>query len=141
MSGLGSHFFNHAEKLGINMNTNMEDIMQYFKLFIITSADKYSEGEWKDMEADIMQTLKTTQDYGGINIMLERKHDQKQFQCKLCEFRSNLKSAISHHKRRDHSDYKVLCDQCGYISNQLGNLKRHFRRKHPEDSTAKHIHL
>ena len=59
LNGLGSHFFNHAEELGINMNTNMEDIMQHFKLFIITSADKYSKEEWKDMEAYFMQTMKT----------------------------------------------------------------------------------
>ena len=83
------------------------------------------------MEAIMMQTLKTTQDYGGINIRLERRDDQKQFQCKLCEFRSNHKSAISHHKRREHTDYMLLCDQCGYTTNDLGNLKGHFRRKHP----------
>ena len=93
------------------------------------------------MEADIMQTLKTTQDHGGINIISERKHDQKQFQCKLCEFRSNHKSAISHHKRREHTDYMLVCEHCGYTTNQSSSLKRHFRRKHPEDSTTKHIHM
>ena len=60
-SGLGMHFFKHAEEMGINMDTNMEDVMQHFSLCIITSADKYSKEEWKDMEADIMQTLKTTE--------------------------------------------------------------------------------
>ena len=105
--------------------------MQHFKLCIITSANKCSIEEWEDMEAIMMQTLKTTQDYGGINIISERKHDQKQFQCKLCEFRSNHKSAISQHKRREHTDYMLLCDQCGYTTNDLGNLKGHFRRKHP----------
>ena len=129
--GLGAHFFKHAEEMKINMDTNMEDIMQHFNLCIITSANKCSIEEWEDMEAIMMQTLKTTQDHGGINIISERKHDQKQFQCKLCEFRSNLKSAISHHKRRDHSGYKVLCDQCGYMSNQLEHLHRHIKAKHP----------
>ena len=130
--GLGAHFFKHAEEIGINMDMNMEDIMQHFNLCIITSGDKYSAEEWKDSEASLMQTLKTTQDYGGMNIRLERRYDQKQFQCKLCDFRSNLKSAISNHKRRNHSDYKFLCDQCGYTTNQSSNFNRHVRRMHPE---------
>ena len=129
--GLGMHFFRHAEKMGINMDTNMEDIMQYFNLCIITSSDKYSAEEWKDMEASLMQTLKTTQDYGGINIILERKHDQKQYKCNQCDFRANGRDHIYEHKRRYHSGYKVLCDQCGYISNQLGHLHRHIKAKHP----------
>ena len=79
--GLGAHFFKHAEEIGINMDTNMEDIMQHFNLCIITSGDKYSAEEWKDKEADFMQTLKTTQDHGRINIILERRYDQKQYKC------------------------------------------------------------
>merc|ERR1712208_123749 len=139
--GLGAHFFKHAEEMKINMDTNMEEIMQHFKLCIITSFDKCSIEEWEDMEAIMMQTLRTTQDHGGINIISEKTYKQKQFQCDQCNFRSNQKCNILNHKRRDHSDYKVLCDQCGYISNQLGNLKRHVRAKHPEDSTTKHIHM
>ena len=49
--------------MGIDMNTNMEDIMQYFKLIIITSPDKCTVEEWKDMEASMIQTMKTTQDH------------------------------------------------------------------------------
>ena len=128
--GLGMHFFRHAEKMGINMDTNMEDIMQYFNLCIITSSDKYSTEEWKDMEASWMQTLKTTQEYGGINIRLERKHDQKQFQCELCDFQANLKRSISNHKRRNHSDYMLVCEHCGYTTNQSSSLKRHVKAKH-----------
>ena len=137
--GLGTHFFKHAEKMGINMDTNMEDIMQYFNLSIITSSDKYPAEEWKDMEGSLMQTLKTTQDHGGINIRMERIDDQKLYKCNQCDFRANLKSNIAHHKRRDHSDYKVLCDQCEYMSNDLGHFKHHFIAKHPEDFTVKHL--
>ena len=68
IGGLGAHFFKHAEEMKININTNMEEIMQHFKLFIITSANKCSIEEWEDMEAIMMQTLRTTQDHGGINI-------------------------------------------------------------------------
>ena len=65
-----------------------------------------------------------------MNIILERRYDQKQFQCKLCEFRANVKSAISNHKRRNHTDYKVLCDRCGYMTKVKSNLNRHFKAKH-----------
>ena len=58
------------EEMGIDMDSNMEEIMQHFKLIIITSAAKCTAEEWKDMEARWMQTMKTTQEYGGINIML-----------------------------------------------------------------------
>ena len=82
------------------------------------------------MEADIMQTLKTTQDHGGINIILERKLDQKQYKCDQCNFRTNNKCNICNHKRREHSDYMVFSDRCGYITNHLGHLHRHFKAKH-----------
>ena len=130
--GLGTHFFKHAEEMGINMRSNMEDIMQHLQIIIITSADKYSIEEWKDMEASLMQTLKTTQEYGGMNIILERNHDQKQYKCDQCDFRANGRDYIWQHKKRNHSDYKVLCDRCGYMTNQLSHLKVHVRRKHPE---------
>ena len=108
------------------MNTNMEDIMQHLQIIIITSAND----KLKDMKADIMQTLKTSQEYGGINFILERKHDQKQYKCNQCDFRANLKTDIYAHKRREHSDYKVLCDQCGYTTNNSGHFKRHFKAIH-----------
>ena len=54
------------------MRSNMEDIMHHLQIIIITSGDKYSAEEWKDMEADIMQILKTTEEYGGMNIRLEK---------------------------------------------------------------------
>ena len=132
IGGLGAHFLKHAEEIGIDMESNMEDIMQYFKLIILTDVDKYSTVERKDMEASMMQTMKTTQEYGGINIRLERKQDQKQWKCDQCDFRANRKKYISKHNKRDHSDYKVLCDQCGYITKNKSNLKRHFKAKHPE---------
>ena len=65
-----------------------------------------------------------------MNIMLERKHDQKQYKCELCDFRANLKCDISNHKRRNHSDYKVLCEDCGYTTNVKSHFKRHFKAKH-----------
>ena len=104
----------------------MEEIMQYFKLFIITSATE----KLKDMEADIMQILKTTEEYRGINIMLEKTYEQKQYKCDQCDFKANGTNHIWEHKRRNHSDYKVICDQCGYTTNNKSHLKLHVRRKH-----------
>ena len=130
--GLGAHFFKHAKDMGINMDTNMEDIMKHFNICIITSGDKYSTEEWKDMEASLMQTLKTTEEHGGMNIILERKHDQKQYKCKQCDFRAIGSKHIWAHKRREHSDYKVLCDRCGYMTKIKSDFNRHVRRKHPE---------
>ena len=68
IDGLGAHFFKHSEEMKINMNINIEEIMQHFKLCIITSANKYSTEKLKDVETIMMQTLRTTQDHGGINI-------------------------------------------------------------------------
>ena len=123
--------------MGINMDTNMEDIMQHLQIIIITSANDKLE----DLEADIMQTLKTTQEYGGINIISEKTYKQKLYKCNQCDFRANHPNNIYHHKTRDHSGYMVLCDQCGYMTNVINHLKRHVRAKHPEDFTAKHIHM
>ena len=39
LNGLGAHFFRHAEEMGINMDTNMEEILQLSKLIISTSVD------------------------------------------------------------------------------------------------------
>ena len=118
--------------MGIDIKSNMEDIKNYFKLIIITDIDNYSTVDWKDTEASMMQTLKTTQDHDGMNIILEREQNQKQWKCNQCDFRANRKKYISKHNKRDHSDYMLLCDQCGYMTNVNSHLKRHFRRKHPE---------
>merc|ERR1711895_93967 len=85
IGGLEAHFLKHAEEIGIDMESNMEDIFQYFKLIILTDVDKYSTEERKDMEASMMQTMKTTQEYGRINIRLERKQDQKKWKCDQCD--------------------------------------------------------
>ena len=67
-----------------------------------------------------------------MNIILERRDDQKQYKCKQFDFRANNKCNISEHKRRIHTNYKVLCDRCGYTTNIKSDLNRHVRVKHPE---------
>ena len=54
------------------------------------------------------------QGFGQYSPYGASRYDQKQFQCKLCEFRANLNCDISNHKRRTHTDYMLLCDRCGY---------------------------
>ena len=54
--GLGAHFFKHAEEMGINMDTNMEEIMRHLQIIIITSADKYSKEECKVSTSQTSQT-------------------------------------------------------------------------------------
>ena len=68
------------------------------------------------MEVKKMRILKPTQEYCGINVRLERKQDQKLYECNQCELRAKN---TREHKSRDHSDYKVLCDQCGYVTNVI----------------------
>jgi hypothetical protein len=65
--GVGAHFFHHAEELGISLDTDMEDIMQYFKLTIIASVETdmpWSRDRLDTLESDMM----TMENYGGINL-------------------------------------------------------------------------
>ena len=67
------------EELGINLDTNIEDIMQYFNLTIIASveADKpWSRGRLDTLEADMMERMMTMENYGGINLRVERRRGQ-----------------------------------------------------------------
>ena len=48
------------------------------------------------------------------------------------DFRANLQSSLSMHKRRENSNYMLLCDRCGYITNDKSHFNKHVDRKHPE---------
>ena len=77
--GVGAHFFHHAEELGINLDTNMEDIMQYFNLTIIASVEPdmpWSRDRLDTLEADMMERMMTMESYGGINLRVERRRGQ-----------------------------------------------------------------
>jgi len=90
------------------MTTNMEEIMKHLNLIIITSTNKCSAEEWQYMETSLMQTLKTTEEYGGMNIILERKLNPKLYKCNQCDFRANTLQLLCQHKRRTHSDYRLV---------------------------------
>ena len=53
--GVGAHFFHHAEELGINLDTNMEDIMQYFNITIIASVEP--DMPWSRDRLDTLFTI------------------------------------------------------------------------------------
>jgi hypothetical protein len=77
--GVGAHFFHHAEELGINLDTNMEDIMQYFNITIIASVEPdmpWSRDRLDALEADMMERMMTMENYGGINLRVERRRGQ-----------------------------------------------------------------
>ena len=47
--GLGSHFFKHSEDIGIDMDSNMEDIMQHFKLPLLINTLQWNGKIWKQV--------------------------------------------------------------------------------------------
>ena len=75
-----SYFYTHTLETTLSLtSSNFRFIFRYFpcaisrkgfstKTCIITSANKYSTEKLKDVETIMMQTLRTTQDHGGINI-------------------------------------------------------------------------
>ena len=74
--GVGAHFFHHAEELGINLDTKMEDIMQHFNLTIIASVEPdmpWSRDRLDTLESDMMERMMTMESYGGINLRVERR--------------------------------------------------------------------
>ena len=74
--GVGAHFFHHAEELGISLETDMEEIMQHFKITIIASVEPgmpWSRTRLDILEADMMERMMTMENYGGMNLRVERR--------------------------------------------------------------------
>ena len=74
--GVGAHFHQHAEDLGINLNTDMEEIMKHFNLTIIASVEPgmpWSAARLDSLESDMMERMMTMENYGGINLRVERR--------------------------------------------------------------------
>jgi hypothetical protein len=74
--GVGAHFFHHAEELGISLDTDMEDIMQYFNLTIIASVEPdmpWSRDRLDTLEPHMMERKITMENYGCINLRVERR--------------------------------------------------------------------
>ena len=74
--GVGAHFHRHAQDLRINLDTDMEGIMQHFNLTIIASVEPdmlWSGARLDKLESDMMERLMTMENYGGINLRVERR--------------------------------------------------------------------
>jgi hypothetical protein len=66
--GVGAHFHQHAEDLGINLNTDMEDIMKHFNLTVIASVEPdipWSGARLDNLESEIIDRMMTMENYGG----------------------------------------------------------------------------
>ena len=75
---LGGHFFNHAKEMGMKIDSNMEQIMQHFKLYIITAVEQYSIGKLKYLQSYIMQIMQITSEDNGLYILDQNnKHVKK----------------------------------------------------------------
>ena len=70
--GVGAHFFDHAEELGINLDTDIENIMQHFNITIIASVE--ADMPWSRGRLDrLMERMMIIEVYVGMNLRVERR--------------------------------------------------------------------
>ena len=72
--GMGNHFYNHAKEMGINLETNLDDIMKHCKLTIVASVEPGApgcKGRLDRLEADIQNRFMTMERHGGMNLREE----------------------------------------------------------------------
>jgi len=73
--GLGAHFHQHADELGVDLEENMEGIMKHFHLTIIGSVEPdqpLSKCKLDNLEAEMIKKLKTMEVDGGLNLKTEK---------------------------------------------------------------------
>ena len=74
--GLGEHFNIHAAQMGLNLDTQMDQIMQYCKITIIASVEPdqpWSKSRLDALEADLQDRMMTLEKHGGMNRREERR--------------------------------------------------------------------
>ena len=72
--GMGEHFHNHAVQMGIDLNSQMDEIMKYCQLTIVGSVEPGGPGSrtrLDKLEADIQNRLMSMERHGGMNIREE----------------------------------------------------------------------
>ena len=72
--GMGSHFYDHAIEMGINLETNLDEIMKHVNLTIVASVEPGapgSKGRLDRLEADIQNRFMTMDRHGGMNLREE----------------------------------------------------------------------
>ena len=78
--GMGAHFYNHAADMGLNLTSQMDDIMKFCQLTIVGSVepDKPASGARLDkLEADIQNRLMTMERHGGMNLREEVRRGRR----------------------------------------------------------------
>ena len=74
--GLGEHFHMHAAQMGLNLNTQMEEIMQHCSITVIASVEPdqpWSRSRLDVLEADLLDRLITLEKHGCMNRREDRR--------------------------------------------------------------------
>ena len=74
--GLGEHFHQHAEELGLNVNTDMDRIMENCSIVIVASVEPnqpWSKTRLDALEADLEDRVMTLDKHGGMNRRVDRR--------------------------------------------------------------------
>ena len=74
--GIGEHFFNHAKDLGLNPQTQIDEIMEYCSIIIVASVEPdqpWSKDRLDKLEADLQDRVMTMEKHGGMNRREERR--------------------------------------------------------------------
>jgi hypothetical protein len=74
--GLGEHFNIHAAHMGLNLDTQIDQIMQYCNITIIASVEPdqpWSKSRLDALEADLQDRMMTLEKHGGMNRREERR--------------------------------------------------------------------
>ena len=72
--GMGAHFKSHAVNMGIDVSTNLDDIMKYCQLTIVASVNPDlpdCRTRLDRLEADIQNRMMTMEKHGGMNMREE----------------------------------------------------------------------
>ena len=78
--GMGLHFYNHAIELGIDVNSKLDDIMEYCQLTVVASVEPGapgSKGRLDRLEADIQNRFMTMERHGGMNLREEVRRGRR----------------------------------------------------------------
>ena len=74
--GMGAHFHAHAVELGLDLNTQLDEIMKHCQLTIVASVEPGLPGSKERLdrlEADIQNRLMTMERHGGMNLREEMR--------------------------------------------------------------------
>ena len=77
---MGAHFYNHAAELGLNLTSQIDDIMRFCQLTIVGSVEPdkaASRARLNKQEADIQNRLMTMERPGGINLKEEVRRGRR----------------------------------------------------------------